>query len=95
MFKYFILLVFLFFIYQSFGYFNDDTVVIKDSFGIEQTICSGFSCEPTMSGIINGYSSFDRYNGSSIMPRIDHIDGSETECIGMFCERKKNDLFGF
>lgn len=69
MFRYFILLIFLF---QSFGYFNNDTIVIKDSLGIEQTICFGFSCEPTMSGIVNGYSSFDRYNGSSIIPRIDH-----------------------
>ncbi len=69
---------------------REDTVVIKDEVGIEQTRCSGMSCKATISGILNGYSDFDTNWGSSIMPDIHHIDGSRTECIGMFCERKSD-----
>ena len=92
--RYIIFLCFFFFEFQSFG-FSNDGIVIKDEFGIEQTRCSGFSCEPTVSGIMNGYSPFDQYNGSRIIPRIDHVDGSETECNGIFCERSDNSPFGF
>ena len=80
--------------FNAFGYY--DGIVIKDSFGIEKTRCSGNSCNPTISGVMDGYSSFDRYNGSSVMPTIEHNDGTKTECLGMFCERKKDsDSWGF
>ena len=70
---------------KSFGFSN--TVVIEDMFGNKMTECSGFSCDATVSGSLNGYSDFDSFNGSTIMPEIDHLDGSKTECLGMFCER--------
>ncbi|MDE0119140.1 MAG: hypothetical protein OXM55_03930 [Bdellovibrionales bacterium] len=81
--------------YGAFGY--SDTVVIKDMFGNKLTECSGLLCRPTFQGQMEGFSRFDKNWGGALLPRIEHNDGTETECIGMFCERKKKDnyLYGF
>ena len=88
--KYLIISIVFMFAMVAYGFYDD--VVIKDALtGSELTKCSGVSCEPTTSGILNGFSYGDSYNGLSVMPAINHIDGTKTECLGMFCERKSSD----
>ena len=88
--KYLMALGLIFASYEAFGL---DTVIIKDLFGNKLTECSGLSCNPTFQGQMEGFSMFDTNWGNSSLPRIEHIDGTETECIGVFCERKKKGQF--
>ena len=74
--------------FNSYGFYSD-TVVIEDMFGNKLTKCSGLNCKATFQGTLKGFSDSDINWGGSVLPQIDHLDGTQTECLGFSCERKK------
>ena len=79
--------IFLLISFNSYGFYSDN-VIIEDMFGNKLTECSGLNCSATFQGQLQGFTDFDTNWGGSILPKIDHLDGTQTECLGLFCERK-------